>query len=109
MVQEKGRHVAERLLVADAFARPLCDLLAPARQIFFERLRIARELRPELLDLAAQVPSLRLSLQRFLFVLLELFAFGLDGRDRRARTLENGTQLRARTGRRIGGLPGLRD
>ncbi len=50
--------VAEGLLEVEAFARARRDLLAAGGEVLFERLGVARELRAELVDLAAQIARL---------------------------------------------------
>jgi len=54
VVQEQRRAVGERLLVAERFFHARGDALA-AREIVFERVAVALQLRAELVDLTTQI------------------------------------------------------
>ena len=59
--EQEVRRLAEGLLEVEALARARGDLLAARREILLERLGVARELRAELVDLAAQIARRRLA------------------------------------------------
>src|SRR5579872_3152808 len=108
MVEQERRDFAEGLLVGQPVARAGRDLLAPRRQVFLERLCVARELRAKLLDLPPQIPRLRLLLGRLLLVLLELLSSRVDESRRGARPLEQGAGLGCPGVGAVCRLPGLR-
>src|ERR1017187_7290985 len=104
MVEQKRRDVAERLFVSDALARACRHFLTAGRQVLLERLGVARELGPQLLDLATEIPRLRVLRYRPLLVLLELLALRLDEGRGCARPLEDSPHLRRGAGCMVGGL-----
>src|SRR5580692_2018132 len=102
MIEKEHGNFAEGLFECEPVARPRGYLFTAAREVFFESLCVSGELRSKLVDLATEVPGLRLLVNRLLLVNLQIFALGLDERGGGAGPLEDGAQLCGRSGGLIG-------
>src|SRR5512145_54874 len=97
MTYQETRGVQKRLFEAQTIASTVCDFLASSLQVFFQRLRIACQLRSKLFYLSSKLARGCLTSTSTILARTKPVAFSINERFGRARCLVQSTRCRSRS------------